>query len=380
MTKDNTPVEGAGIVEAESESKPLLSRAECNVMRGFAITLIVIDNFTHLIKGVFLDNEYSYHWSCVLGFLNNLANPDKILPFNLLSFYCPYGVMLFIFLSGYGLVLKYEKGNGQNVTHKDFIVSHYNKMFSMQVKGMALVLLFLSLHNAAYMYPSKDLLLQMLLVGNLNPHQSIEPGPYWFFGMIVEMYIIYRLLIYKRKDSVMLALVVLSIVAMALVDPKGWKIQYMRINCFLAILPFCLGVFAARHLDFKSWSVNRLWPCVGWFVLTFILLTACKFNFYSWLIMPIFVVTTAVTFVKLLCRWNLSNSIFSWLGAMSGVLFVVHPAVREVLIGRTNVSGNYYGMLFVYLFVTVGLSIILKPVFGGGKKQQKPADSTTQEK
>ena len=96
--------------------------------------------------------------------------------------------------------------------------------------------------------------------------------------------------------------------------------------------------------------------------------------------MPIFVVTTAVTFVKLLCRWNLSNSIFSWLGAMSGVLFVVHPAVREVLIGRTNVSGNYYGMLFVYLFVTIGLSIILKPVFGGGKKQQKPADSTTQEK
>ena len=79
-------------------------------MRGLAIIFIITNNFTHLLKGVFTDNEYQYHWQYVEGFMNNLSHPDGILPFNLLSFYCPYGVMLFIFLSGYGLVLKYEKG------------------------------------------------------------------------------------------------------------------------------------------------------------------------------------------------------------------------------------------------------------------------------
>ena len=117
------------------ESTSLLSRSECNIMRGFAILFIIIDNITHLFKGVFLDCEYNFLWSSVEGFLNNLSHPDSILPFNFVSFYCPYGVILFIFLSGYCLTLKYEKGNGQGTSAKDFVVNHYKKLFTMQLKG-----------------------------------------------------------------------------------------------------------------------------------------------------------------------------------------------------------------------------------------------------
>ena len=131
MTKDqiqeNVP-EPAG---PSTPAEPLLSRAECNLIRGLAIIFIITNNFTHLLKGVFTDNEYQYNWENIEGFVNNLSHPDGILPFNLLSFYCPYGVMLFIFLSGYGLVLKYEKGNGQGVSRRRFIFSHYNKMFTI---------------------------------------------------------------------------------------------------------------------------------------------------------------------------------------------------------------------------------------------------------
>lgn len=372
MTNEKITAEVSGALPSDS-GKPFLSRAECNVMRGFAILLIVLDNFTHLLNGVFLDNEYNYYPSRVEGFVANLMHPDSLLPFNFISFYCPYGVMLFIFLSGYGLVLKYEKGSGQNVGHKEFLWNHYSKMFSMQVKGLALVIMSLSLYNAQYYYPLKNLLLQVLMVSNLNPEQNIEPGPYWFFGMIVEMYVIYRLLIYKRKDAVVLALVLVSLVAMAIAGPRGWKIVYLRINCFLAILPFCMGVLAARHLHFKSFSLHRGWHCLGWFLLAFVLLTATKFNFYSWLVMPVFVVATAVTVVKLLRRSRLLDNVFGWVGALSGVLFVVHPAVREVLIERANASGHYYGILFTYLLLTFGLSIILKPAFGGKKKEQRGA-------
>jgi hypothetical protein len=42
------------------------------------------------------------------------------------------------------------------------------------------------------------------------------------------------------------------------------------------------------------------------------------------------------------------------------------------MIERINATGNYYGMLAVYLFVTFGLSIILKPVFS--KKKEKTDD------
>ena len=126
MSENHLPSNATECHGTSPSGTPLLSRAECNIMRGFAIIIIIINNFTHLLKGVFMDSEYQYLWKNVGRFLNNLSHPDAVLPFNIISFYCPYGVMLFIFLSGYGLTLKYEKGDGPAVTHKSFITSHYN--------------------------------------------------------------------------------------------------------------------------------------------------------------------------------------------------------------------------------------------------------------
>ena len=355
--------------DVSASKEPFLSRSECNIMRGFAILFIIVDNITHLFKGVFMDSEFLYRWSSVEGFLNNLTHPDSLLPFNLISFYCPYGVMLFIFLSGYCLTLKYEKGNGRGTSTKSFIGGHYQKLFVMQLKGLALYLFVLFMFYPDEVVP-KSIIYQFLLVGNLKPSWQCMPFPYWFFGMIMEMYVIYRLVIYNRKDWVAIALTVFSIVVMVFFDPMSDKLYYLRMNCFLAIMPFCMGVLAARHLNAGSLSLNKTSACIGWFLLAFVLLTACKFNFYSWLILPVFVLATAVPLVKLFMKVRLFDSAFSWLGAMSGVLFVVHPTVREILIDRINTSGNFYGMLVVYLLVTFGISMILKPAFTNKKKEK----------
>ena len=367
MTKDNlSQKEGRNGMMSQTNS-PFLSRAECNIMRGLAILIIVINNFTHLLKGVYQDNEYIYSWNNVLGFLNNLSHPDHLLPFNLISFYCPYGVILFIFLSGYGLTLKYEKGNGQSVTHKSFVVNHYNKLFLMQLKGLAIFLTITLIFKSNVILEGFPLLLQALLVGNLNPYQQIHPGPYWFFGMIMEMYVIYRFAIYKRNEYVILTLIVISLIAMGLVPPTSGPMSYFRINCFLALLPFCMGVLAARHLSFNFLSIHKTGICLVWFAISFIFLTLCKFNFYSWLFLPIFVIATAVTIVKVLNKVRIFDNIFGWLGTMSGVLFVVHPSVRAILITRANQSGDYYSAVIYYLLITLGLCIMLKPVFSSKK-------------
>ena len=353
--------------ELTSGDDSLLSRSECNIMRGFAILFIMVDNITHLFKGVFMDSEFIYRWSSVEGFLNNLMHPDTMLPFNFISFYCPYGVMLFIFLSGYCLTLKYEKGNGRGTSSKSFIGNHYRKLFVMQLKGLALFLTVLLVFRPDEIFRNY-VVLQFLLVGNLYPSWLSLPGPYWFFGMIMEMYVIYRLIIYNRKDWVAIALIVFSIMVMAFLDPESATLSYLRINCFMAILPFCMGVLAARHLNAGSLSLNKTGACIGWFILAFIFLTASKFNFYSWLIMPVFVIVTAVTLVKLFIKVKFFDTIFGWLGAMSGILFVIHPTVREIMIDRINSTGYFYGMLLIYLLITFGLSLILKPVFSKDKK------------
>lgn len=324
-----------------------------------------------------MDNEYVYRCSSVEGFLNNLTHPDSLLPFNLFIFYCPYGVMLFIFLSGYCLTLKYEQGSGRDTSSKVFVVNHYKKLFVMQLKGLAIFITALFL-----LYPDellkKSFVLNFLLIGNLKPSWNFFPGPYWFFGMLMEMYVIYRLLIHNRSDWAAIVLAIISIAVMALLPPESLALNYLRINCFMAILPFCMGVLAARHLNAASFSIDNAGACAGWLVLGFIFLTASKLNYYSWLIMPIFVIITAVALVKLISRANILCTVLGWCGTMSAILFVVHPTVREIMIERINATGNYYGMLAVYLFVTFGLSIILKPVFSNKKREGSRELQTTQ--
>ena len=346
----------------------LLSRAECNLMRGFAILIIIVNNFTHCLGGVILDNEYMFGWNRIEKFLNNMSHPDALLPFNILSFYCPYGVLLFIFLSGYGLTLKYEKGNGQGVSNKDFIVNHYNKLFVMQLKGLALFYIFTFLCLGSIPNNGVHLILQTFLVGNLNPYQSITPGPYWFFGMIMEMYVIFRLFVYQRKDTLVVALIILSLIAMAFAGPAGDATLYLRMNFCIAILPFCMGVLAARHLNSRFLSVHNGVVCLGWFVLSFILLTLCKFNFFAWLLLPVFVIGTAVTIVKLISRVRLLDGAFGWLGGLSGVLFVVHVTVRQVVLGNEKLDGYNYTSVAYYLVITFGLCIMLRSVFSSKKE------------
>lgn len=341
----------------------MLSRTECNIMRGLAILLIVANNFGHLVKGVHPDNEYLYEIDSVYGFVDSLMNPSSILPLELLSFYSPFGVMLFIFLSGYGLVLKYERGNVSSVTHWIFVSDHYKKLFVMQTKGLALFLLFNFLCASAenvYFWP---FIKQLFMVENLNPSFKIMPGPYWFFGMILEIYIIYRFFFYRRPTWLMLAIVALSVIVMLFLEPNGKTIMYLRINFCLALLPFSLGVLAARYWPSGSMLFDSKIKVLLMFIISFVLLTICKFNFYSWLFMPLFIIATSITMVKLLNGVKSLTHVLGWLGGLSGVMFVVHPALRQLLIARANESGHCYTVLFVYLFLTIVLSVMLKPVF-----------------
>ena len=58
--------------------KEMLTRTECEAMRGIAIIAIVLHNYCHFIGRIVKENEYQY-----LGFNNDrlwqvLTNPDEL--------------------------------------------------------------------------------------------------------------------------------------------------------------------------------------------------------------------------------------------------------------------------------------------------------------
>lgn len=347
-----------------ADNHAVLNHVECNIMRGFAILAVASNNFGHLVNGVVQDNEFVYDYGQVDAFVSSLRYPSNTFWLDLLSFYSPFGVMLFIFLSGYGLTRKYEKGQGVSVSNKNFILGHYLKLFQMQLKGLTLFLLIMFLFDPDYIVYFRHLVSQLLMIENMNPIDPIIiAGPYWFFGMIVEMYVIYRFVLYQKSSSFILSVVIISLLFMIPLDPVGAAIRYLRINFCMAMLPFCLGILVARYTNVIDSLFDNGKKCLISIMIFFLLLTICKFTFYSWIVMPIFIIGLSIPLSKIICRFKYLSAALSWVGALSGVIFVVHPIMREILIQRTNQSGNYYGMFFAYLFMTIMLSIVLKPLF-----------------
>lgn len=78
-------------------------------MRGIAILAIMLHNFCHWINGpIVKENEFRFRIERADGLFEALRNIDMYLPVQLISFFGHYGVPVFLFLSGWGLVMKYE--------------------------------------------------------------------------------------------------------------------------------------------------------------------------------------------------------------------------------------------------------------------------------
>ena len=86
----------------------LLSREQCSAMRGLAIVGIFMHNYLHWLGPMVKENEYQFIQHNVDRMMVELSSPSGNLIYHLFSFFGHYGVPIFLFLSGYGLVKKYE--------------------------------------------------------------------------------------------------------------------------------------------------------------------------------------------------------------------------------------------------------------------------------
>ena len=112
-----------------------ISKTESQAMRGIAILAIVLHNYCHWLGKMVQENEYQFSVRNVRRLMVEVAHPSWELIAHLISFFGHYGVPVFVFLSAYGLVMKYEKSQSVAESAKEFIWKHYKKLFLMMVVG-----------------------------------------------------------------------------------------------------------------------------------------------------------------------------------------------------------------------------------------------------
>ncbi len=363
----------------------LLSKTQCNALRGIAILGIVLHNFCHWLnpKVVILENEYNFNYSFSRRMWDLLTsgNIDMYFPVQLFSFFGHYGVPVFLFLSGFGLVLKYEGANSERSSATQFIVYQWKKLFRLMLLGLIVGLFAHAVYNAFYREDwLQHMLAQLLLVINMmrKPELYIMPGPYWFFGLMLEVYVIYRLIVYPTRDIkqkgwkwlrwfIPVALVIAAWLIQEPLINRHALIRYLRYNAVVAMLPFATGVLVARY------GFPRLpkWALATVAVTAMVALMLANLNYYAWLWGQLIVIAGSVSFVKLFeardattqARLNTTLKPLVWTGALSSCIFVVHPIVRlpiymEVIWGlKVGLTPQFYFWLALYTLLTFLLAL-----------------------
>lgn len=350
-------------------NKELLTRNECNALRGFAIIGIFLHNYCHWLNPIVKENEYQYFQHNVDWLSHVVLNPDMNLFAHLVSFFGHYGVPVFLFLSAYGLVQKYEKTDyiqKNQISVYAFIRYHFLKLFKMMIVGFVIFLVIDRITPGAFHYGFMDVVAQLGLFNNFIPHpdQHIWPGPYWFFGLMFQLYIIYRLLLYRRAWKWTAGAMLVCWLAQIFCNPEGEALNYIRYSSIGGMLPFGFGLLYARYGRTLTPRQNSIMAVVSAF-----LVVAGSYSYQIWFWVPLFVCTFCIGFIKsvtaLAGHSSFCNRLFRvlvWMGNVSAALFVCHPITRKIFIPISR-QGDLYTGLLIYIIVSVCLAWVFHKFF-----------------
>lgn len=348
-------------------NEPLLTRAECAALRGLAIIGIFLHNYCHWLGPVVKENEYTFSQHNVDWLTAVMASPDGLLPAHLVSFFGHYGVPVFLFLSAYGLELKY--GRTLYVPAFRFVAYHWKKLFSMMIVGFVSFTIVDAMTPGRWHYTLTQVVAQLAMVNNLlpDPDHNIWPGPFWFFGLMLQLYAVYRLLLYKRHWAWTVGAMVVCLGVQLAFAPESEALNWYRYNFMGGMLPFGLGLLYARygnriiltHLNTLSLLVSVVFCgfLVMWMSASYLL----------WSVVPLVVCILCVYVVKLLSQaarrpvgaWLMAKLV--WMGEISAALFVIHPALRKVFIPISR-HGDIYTGLLLYAIAAIGAAWLIRLV------------------
>lgn len=331
----------------------MLTKSDNHLLKGIAILSIMLHNLLHLLPRAVAENEFEFSARNIHRVVYEFHHSHDVWSIisALISHFGHYGVSIFLFLSGYGLVMKYEKSSSSIPPIPSFIWQHMKKLWGLMLPGFVVAFFFLINWNT-FTLPLKDSnpWLTFAFLGNFFKFDTLLYGPWWFFSLMLQFYILYRLVLYRWKSPILLwSLVLVSIIIMWWSNESHIRVsishssllRYIRVSAFGHLLPFALGISSAR------WSGGVLmtrWQkqCspllqktigVGTSILGFLLLFCSAFQFLPWLFSPVFVIIAIVPLTVIFQRpvWRLG---WEHIGFYSSALFVYHPIIREEVLPR----------------------------------------------
>ena len=361
-------------------------------MKGIAILGIMLHNYCHFVKDIVRENEFTWQQLRCDRLWEVIQQPDELLPMHLFSYFGHYGVAVFLFLSGFGLVMKHERSSQPEVGVWRFVRYNYLKLFRIFVVGFVLFTMLDAITPGMHRYKVGEVVAMLGMYANFleHPSQVVWPGPYWYFCVTMQLYILYRLVLYRwRHWAVVVALMLGCWIWQLCYSDDMVTLERLRYNLVGCILPFGMGVLVARSEKLKVMSGKFRLPLYAVLFILSILLAIyfstlnsqlstlnsqlptlnsqlSTLNFQLWLWVPVLAVIGTISLVKLIPQCVMPYAV--WLGTISAAIFVMHPLVRKIFMRPYLVYDQYAGLL-LFVVATFVISWLVKQIID---KMPKP--------
>ncbi|MDO5075354.1 MAG: acyltransferase family protein [Bacteroidales bacterium] len=341
-----------------------LSRQDTALLKGVAILMIALHNFCHWLPMAVIENEYQYDATRIWKLMSyyEALRPHVLL--NTLSHFGHYGVPLFLFLSGYGLVKKHEREGANHLHIGRFLWHNAQKLWWIMLPAIGLFILGEELLREGFQHDSLDLFRMVSYTTNFFPTGRMMMGPWWFFSLIMQFYLLYALFFWRWRNHTLLwgstlftlafqVWLYMSDLHFTWEGREIYALEYVRYNAVGHLLPFALGIAYAR----REWQFPPLLMAMAGTLLTF----GAAFRVELWWFSPLFAVMALLPLARLIPEGKIRHFLM-WVGPISAAVFAFHPVVRQHLIlaagraVRMDEPSLVYGSLLLYIMVCLALA------------------------
>ena len=172
----------------------MLNKQDTGALKGLAILCIAIHNFCHWLPMAVHENEYVFRLEDSFKLLHYVENFRPHVLLNVFSHFGHYGVPVFLFLSGYGLVCKYERSTPGGLmadapspalpAGAQFVRTHIVKLWQLMLPALLLFVITQFAFRGSFEKEWSWALRLVTFTANLFPTVNMILGPWWFFSPI----------------------------------------------------------------------------------------------------------------------------------------------------------------------------------------------------